>query len=78
MTPQTGTLYVSTDFTVLADTPRRTAHSTATGGRPAAGLPQVEVAGVTIDQKTHTLYAATHGRSDLAAPLSVGREPDAW
>ena len=29
----------------------------------AGGLPQVEVAGVTLDQKSRTLYAATHGRA---------------
>ena len=33
----TGTLYVSTDFTVLADTPARTGPSTATGGPPPTG-----------------------------------------
>ena len=48
---------------MLADTPGK--NGTFDGNwRPAAtGLPQVEVAGVTLDQKTRTLYAATHGRS---------------
>jgi Arc-like DNA binding domain len=59
----TGTLYVSNDFTVLADKPARNG-SFDGNWRPAAdGMPQVEVAGVTLDQKTRTLYAATHGRS---------------
>ena len=59
----TGTLYVGTDFTVLADTPAP--NGTFDGNwRPAAdGMPQVEVAGVTLDQKSRTLYAATHGRA---------------
>ncbi|HVU77276.1 MAG TPA: Arc family DNA-binding protein [Gaiellaceae bacterium] len=58
----TGTLYVSTDFTVLADT--ASPNGTYDGNwRPAAnGLPLVEVAGVSIDPKSRTLYAATHGR----------------
>ena len=48
----TGTLYVSTDFNVLADTPAENG-SFDGNWRPAAdGLPQVEVAGVTLDQKT--------------------------
>ena len=59
----TGTLYVGTDFTVLADTPASNG-SFDGNWRPAAdGMPQVEVAGVTLDQKTRTLYAATHGRA---------------
>lgn len=59
----TGTLYVGTDFAVLADTPAP--NGTFDGNwRPAAdGMPQVEVAGVTLDQKSRTLFAATHGRA---------------
>jgi hypothetical protein len=58
----TGTLYVGTDFTVLADTP--SADGTFDGNwRPAAdGMPQVEVADLQIDQAAGTLYAGTHGR----------------
>ena len=51
----TGTLYAATDFGVLA----------SKGGNwvPAGpGMPEVETAWVTIDQSSHTLYAATHGR----------------
>lgn len=66
----TGTLYVATDFTVLADSPD--SHGNFDGNwRPAAtGLPEVEVAGVTINPNSRTLYAATHGRSiwSLALP----------
>jgi Arc-like DNA binding domain len=59
----TGTLYVSTDFAVLADTPAPNG-SFDGNWRPAAdGMPQVEVAGVTLDPKSRTLYAATHGRA---------------
>jgi hypothetical protein len=59
----TGTLYVSTDFTVLAD--KASPNGTYDGNwLPAAnGLPLVEVAGVSIDPKSRTLYAATHGRA---------------
>ena len=60
---QTGTLYVGTDFTVLADSPGR--NGTFDGNwRPVAdGLPEVEIADLTIDQPTRTLYAGTHGRA---------------
>jgi hypothetical protein len=59
----TGTLYVGTDFDVLADTP--SANGTFDGNwRPAAdGMPQVEVTDLHIDPASHTLYAATHGRA---------------
>lgn len=70
----TGTLYVSTDFTVLADS--ASPNGTYDGNwRPAAGsLPLVEVAGVTIDAKSRTLYAATHGRGiwSLQLPAASG------
>ena len=59
----TGTLYVSTDFTVLADTPDRNGAFDGNWRPAGSGLPQVEVAGVTFDQKNRRLYAATHGRS---------------
>jgi hypothetical protein len=54
----TGDLYASNDFGVL----RRAAGSsdwTVAG----TGLPQVEVAGLTIVPGARELYAATHGRS---------------
>jgi hypothetical protein len=56
----TGTLYAATDFTVLADD--------GNGNL-------VEVAGLTIDPKTRTLYAATHGRGiwSLQLPKTNGR-----
>lgn len=59
----TGTLYVGTDFSVLADTP--SSNGTFDGNwRPAAdGMPQVEIADLKIDQATGTLYAGTHGRA---------------
>jgi hypothetical protein len=54
----TGDLYASNDFGVL----RRA--SGATGWAVAgAGLPAVEVAGLTIAPGARLLYAATHGRS---------------
>jgi hypothetical protein len=59
----TGTLYVGTDFGVLADTP--SSNGTFDGNwRPTAdGMPQVEVTDLHIDSASHTLYAATHGRA---------------
>jgi hypothetical protein len=59
----TGTLYVATDFTVLADSPSRNGSFDGNWRPAAGGLPEVEVAGVAIDQRTRTLYAATHGRA---------------
>ena len=52
----TGRLYAATDFGVI----------TSTGGAwtvAGSGLPQVEVAGLTIVPSERILYAATHGRS---------------
>jgi hypothetical protein len=70
----TGTLYVSTDFTVLTDTPGKTGTFDGNWRPAASGLPQVEVAGVTLDQKTRTLYAATHGRSIWMLSLQNGNK----
>jgi len=62
----TGDLYASTDFGVM----------TLAGGNPAngwvaagAGLPNVEVAGLTIVPDARKLYAATHGRSAWSLTL---------
>jgi len=62
----TGDLYASTDFGV----------ATLAGGNPAngwvaagEGLPNVEVAGLTIVPGARKLYAATHGRSAWALTL---------
>jgi hypothetical protein len=59
----TGTLYVGTDFVVLADSPAADGSFDGNWKPAADGMPKVEVAGVTIDQSTRTLYAATHGRA---------------
>lgn len=53
-----GQLFVSTDFGVLTWSRENDAAWSVAG----SGLPKVEVAGLTYSQKTHTLYAATHGR----------------
>jgi hypothetical protein len=54
----TGDLYASTDFGVMR------LRSGQSGWEVAgAGLPQVEVAGLTIVPAARKLYAATHGRS---------------
>jgi hypothetical protein len=37
-------------------------------------MPQVEVPWITIDQSTHTLYAATHGRGIWSLSLSGGKK----
>jgi len=54
----TGDLYASSDFGVL----RLPAGST-TWALSGTGLPNVEVAGLTIVPGSRVLYAATHGRS---------------
>jgi hypothetical protein len=56
----TGDLYASTDFGVMMLPSGNGAGSWVSAG---AGLPNVEVAGLTIVPGTRKLYAATHGRS---------------
>jgi len=59
----TGTLYVGTDFTVLAD-PAGPGGTYDGNWRPVAdGLPEVEITDLKIDQAGRTLYAGTHGRA---------------
>jgi hypothetical protein len=53
-----GDLYAGTDFGVL-----RLASGTTTWVAAGTGLPNVEVAGLTLVNGSHILYAATHGRS---------------
>ena len=63
--PSTSSLYASTDFGVLT----RTLGSTKWVA--TRGLPTVAVYGLTLDERSHTLYAATHGRS--VWKLALGR-----
>jgi len=51
-----GDLYASTDFGVLLRQ-----NGDAKWTLAAAGMPNVEVAGLTIVPSKHKLYAATHG-----------------
>jgi hypothetical protein len=53
-----GDLYAATDFGVL-----RLANGSSAWEAAGAGLPNVEVAGLTIVPNARRLYAATHGRS---------------
>ena len=62
----TGDLFVANDFGVL----RREARS-GHWHLASRGMPMVEVASLVLDQKTRTLYAATHGRG--AYRLSLGK-----
>jgi hypothetical protein len=70
----TGTLYVGTDFTVLADTPAADGSFDGNWQPAADGMPQVEIAGVDIDQTTGTLYAATHGRGIWSLDIGGGKK----
>ena len=54
----TGDLYVSNDWGVL-----RLANGSTSWVPAGTGLPNVEVAGLTIVPSARKLYAATHGRS---------------
>ena len=54
----TGDLYAATDFGVLVR--KSGANAWVNAG---AGLPKVEVAGLTIVPSERLIYAATHGRS---------------
>jgi hypothetical protein len=63
--PQTGDVFASSDFGV------HLLEAGATGWTSAApGIPNVEVAGLTIDPANRALYAATHGLS--AWKLNLG------
>jgi hypothetical protein len=62
----TGDLYAATDFGVV-----RLAAGTRTWTKAASGMPNVEVAGLTIVPGKRVLYAATHGLS--AWRLSLAR-----
>ena len=53
-----GDLYAATDFAVL-----KLAAGSSTWTTAGAGMPMVEVAGLTIVPERRLLYAATHGRS---------------
>ena len=53
-----GDLFAATDFGVLM-----LAKGTSTWTVAGTGLPAVEVAGLTLVNGSHVLYAATHGRS---------------
>ena len=55
----TGQLYASTDFGVLTTTDGKSGKWQLA----AAGMPMVEVAGITIDSAHRVMYAATHGRA---------------
>jgi len=60
----TGDLYASTDFGVM-----RLANGSGSWTAAGGGLPNVEVAGLTIVPGARKLYAATHGRSAWALTL---------
>ncbi len=62
----TGDLYASTDFGVAMLADGNPANGWTTAG---AGLPNVEVAGLTIVPSARKLYAATHGRSAWSLTL---------
>jgi hypothetical protein len=61
--PSTGALFASTDFGVLTRTLGGDSWAATTG------LPPVAVYGLTFDQRSGTLYAATHGRSVWKTPV---------
>jgi hypothetical protein len=63
--PVTRALYAATDFGVLTQI-----GDTGYWAPLAAGLPMVEVSGLTIDPKGHVLYAATHGRAVWSLQLA--------
>ena len=70
----TGTLYVGTDFTVLADSAGRERVVRRQLAARGDGMPQVEIAGVNIDPNTGTLYAATHGRGIWSLDIGGGKK----
>jgi hypothetical protein len=69
----TGTLYASTDFIVLADAQSSNGSYDGNWLPAADGMPLVEVAGLSIDPHTRTLYAATHGRGIWSLSLPDAR-----
>ena len=65
----TGTLYIGTDFGVLANAPNGAGKYNGPWRPAAAGMPQVEITDLKVDAATHTLYAATHGRAIWQLPI---------
>src|SRR5213078_779144 len=63
----TGDVYAANDFGVL-----RLAAGTTTWTAAAPGMPDVEVAGLTILPKDRILYAASHGLSAWRLNLDTG------
>jgi hypothetical protein len=63
----TGDLYAASDFGVMKLPKNATTWSVA-----GAGLPMVEVSGLTMVSKSRVLYAATHGRSAWSLQLDGG------
>jgi hypothetical protein len=63
----TGDLYASCDFGVL-----RLAAGTTTWTSAAPGMPNVEVAGLTILPGDRILYAASHGLSAWRLNIDTG------
>jgi hypothetical protein len=68
----TGDLYASTDFGVLRLSPER---NKETWVLAAAGMPNVEVPGLTIVPGSRLLYAASHGLGAWRLKLD-GNDPD--
>jgi hypothetical protein len=68
----TGTLYVATDFEVLADKQNKNGTYSNAWKPVGTGMPMVEIASVTVDPSTHTLYAATHGLGIWSISLKGG------
>lgn len=65
----TGDLYASSDFGVM-----RLRKGSTTWKQAGAGLPMVEVAGLTISVSGRKLFAATHGRSAWSLRLPSGED----
>jgi hypothetical protein len=64
---RTGDLYTANDFGVL-----RLPRGGAVWQNAAAGLPKVEVPGLSISTRARVLYAATHGRGAYVLTLPEG------
>ena len=62
----TNRLYAATDFGVLTQLGKSGFWTPA-----ADGMPMVEVSGLTLDSKSRTLYAATHGRAIWSLKLAA-------
>jgi hypothetical protein len=64
-----GTLYVGTDFQVYSSPMGAGATYSGDWGSAGTGMPQVEITDLKVNDASHRLYVATHGRAIWSLPI---------